>query len=386
MDNNQGQINNQTPLNSGQQQVSNTQGQMVNNQVQSNIKENERKGRGLFYGVVAVATFIVMAVGATFAYFTASTSSGSTTVNTKSASVNLKFISYNTGWMSENLIPASTNTVGYSFQEQNDTTPNDLCKDDQDRSICSVYVFQIYNSDNGDLTVNIDVESTDNQFANLRALMYEVSLPSDLTTYSGDSNNNGTNDPKFKTGAEDPETIDESFIDVQDIRPDGSNLTLNLGDDFGTTYQPIFINRAGVTKTLLNYNDTENAGSTLPSINLIVPSTVDEFGNPLELSETAKRVRVADSVNIYGRNNFMSSETFTNSSSRRLNTFALVLYVYDTGTDQTAIDADKSFSGRIIVSPADGSSGGVSGSISAATGFNFGLGSDDNTGGTPTQP
>ena len=30
----------------------------------------ENKGRGLFYGVIAIATFIVMAVGATFAYFT----------------------------------------------------------------------------------------------------------------------------------------------------------------------------------------------------------------------------------------------------------------------------------------------------------------------------
>ena len=38
-------------------------------------------GRELFYGVVAIASFIVMAVGATFAYFTATASSNVITGN-----------------------------------------------------------------------------------------------------------------------------------------------------------------------------------------------------------------------------------------------------------------------------------------------------------------
>ena len=45
-------------------------------------------GKGLFYGVIAVATFIIMAVGATFAYFTATTNSANTAVQTGSTVLN----------------------------------------------------------------------------------------------------------------------------------------------------------------------------------------------------------------------------------------------------------------------------------------------------------
>ena len=57
-----------------------------------------------------------MAVGATFAYFTASTSSSSNAVQTGSTSLQLKYISYNEGWMNNDLIPADTTVVEYSFE------------------------------------------------------------------------------------------------------------------------------------------------------------------------------------------------------------------------------------------------------------------------------
>ena len=121
--------------------------------------ENEVKGRGLFYGVVAIAVFIIMAVGTTFAYFTATTNSADTSVKTGSTTLRLKYIGYEGAWMNRDLIPADTEVVEYSFEYQNDTTVNDdeehtdyeemrynaMCKDDYGNSICSVYVFQVKN-------------------------------------------------------------------------------------------------------------------------------------------------------------------------------------------------------------------------------------------------
>ena len=38
--------------------------------------ENHNNGRGIFYGVIGVATLVVAIIGATFAYFSASAQSG----------------------------------------------------------------------------------------------------------------------------------------------------------------------------------------------------------------------------------------------------------------------------------------------------------------------
>ena len=144
-------------------------------------KENERKGRGLFYVIVALATFIIMAVGATYAYFTATTTSGEGSVRTGSTTLQLKYISYGAAWMNADLIPATTNVAEYSFEYQNDTTlsnqetlSNILCKDDFGNSICSVYVFQVYNNANSPQSVNISLVSSENGFGNLWTMAYAI--------------------------------------------------------------------------------------------------------------------------------------------------------------------------------------------------------------------
>ena len=90
---------------------------MDNNQNQKNNIFSENKGRGLFYGVIAIATFIVMAVGATFAYFTATTQSMNSAVQTGSTTLQLKYISYGTAWSKSDLIPANTAVVEYSVEK-----------------------------------------------------------------------------------------------------------------------------------------------------------------------------------------------------------------------------------------------------------------------------
>lgn len=334
---------------------------------QNNFR-NENKGRGLFYGIIAVATFIIMAVGATFAYFTATTSSADASVKTGSTTLKLKYISYGSGWMNNDLIPANTEITEYSFENQNDGTIKDieimnngLCKDDFGNSICSVYVFQVKNDANSPQNVSLDVISEVNQFASLNAMAYEISLPEDLTDYDSTEGNNGLTDPIFRKGdGTDPEDTEE-MIDVVD----GDNALLDLKKDSddpakANVYSPIFINRKGVVKTLLKYvvSRDEGTGTSVkrPAIDRLLVNTVlpdgsnVTFDNPDD-SAKERTTNVAGDIEIEGGTT---------------KTFALVLYIKNEEIDQTTTDAAKTFSGRVVISSGDGSTG-VSGTISVVT-------------------
>ena len=255
---------------------------MDSNQVnQTQIKENERKGRGLFYGVIAVATFIIMAVGATFAYFTATAQGGSSSVQTRSTTLDLRFISYNDAWKSDNLIPAEDYIVLHSFLNQNDTTlgsntlngpdvagksdnyNNTLCRDDEGASICSVYVFQVYNSNSSSQSLSIKLGSTNNEFANLWVMGFALSLPSDATVYNGTDDHNQDGDPQFLTGAEEEGADTSGLITVTKGDSD-STTPLRMGASFDTTnwnnneYFPIYPNRKDAVKTLWKVTNSEN--------------------------------------------------------------------------------------------------------------------------------
>ena len=307
-------------------------------------------GRELFYGVIAVASFIVMAVGATFAYFTATANSSNSAIGTRSTTLELEYISYETAWLRDDLIPADTTIVEYSVEHQNDTTAtlndktstntnNLLCVDDYGNSICSVYEFQVRNTANSPQTVSLNVVSEVNEFANLNAMAYELSVdPDKKTDYENTSDNgNGANDPKFKTSAED---LTNGAIQPKD--GDGNPI-------YGTT--PIYINRTGVIKTLLQYvesrNESEQTVVKKSSIDRQLISVTDE--NPIEEAKD-RTTKIADDITIDG------GET---------KTFVIVLYVKNKAEDQTKTDAAKSFKGQVVVSTGDGTTG-VSGSIKAA--------------------
>lgn len=318
-----------------------------------NVIMNETKGRGLFYGVIAIATFIVMAVGATFAYFTATTESMNAAVQTGSTTLQLKYISYGSAWSNKELIPADTAVVEYSVQEQNDTTTfvadgeekkangkNSLCKDDYGNSICSIYVFQVENTANSPQDVTLNVISEVNGFASLHAMAYEISVPDeiekplDFAAYNSKENGNQINDPVFKKGdGSDP----EDAIEVKS--GDGTPVT---------NYNAVYINRKGTDKKLLKYkNPTTQAIEPALDRKLIFIER-DKAGVDISgLTVDDKTTRVADEVEIDGG---------------ATKTFALVLYIKNENKDQTESDAEKTFSGSVVVKSGDGTSG-VSGTI-----------------------
>lgn len=331
----------------------------------SGVKKKEN-GRSLFYAVIAIACFVIMAIGATFAYFAATTSSASGSVTTRSSTVSLDYLSYNGAWSKQDLIPTDTLIVEYSVENQNDITANDLCVDDYDNSICSIYEFQIINNANSPQNLNISISSETNEFSNLTAMAYEVGIENEqdynkkgddlVKKYSYTTLENGAkykvldeengtilkknqaNDPTFKNSADDT-TGQYTVTDA------GGNA---IYQDKGFT--PVYVNRAGVKKTLLSYTvkNGENT-STLPSIDRHV--------------EQSGMTKLADNVYVPG--------------GGEKKTFIIVLYVKNLAANQTPEDAGKQFSGRVIVDSGDGSAG-VSGVISAATTDNL----QSQTGGT----
>lgn len=322
--------------------------------------KREVKGRGLFYGVIAVATFIVAAVGATFAYFTATTSSTNTAVTAGSTTLELRYISYETAWNNMDLIPANVNVVQWAFEKQNDTTLNSavfddptlkpvngnlLCKDDYGNSICSVYVFQVKNDAASPQTLTLSVVSRLNTFKNLRAIAYDVSvLSDDQTNYdtldpsyedvteSSVTKGNGANDPDFKDGTNDTE--------------DSIQVTDGKGTPLTSGFTPIYVNRTGVTKILLNDVDDETGYAVAPKLVTVLDDTLNEPGNADDRTQ-----KVAENFTI---------------EPNGTKTFALVLFVENVDEDQTVDDADKEFTGQVIVGPGDGKNG-VSGFIGAAS-------------------
>lgn len=327
-------------------QVNNQLNNQVNNQVNhAQVRENEQKGRGLFYGIIAVATFIIMAVGATYAYFTATTGSASSSVRTRSTTLNLKFISYNSAWMSEDLIPSADYIVAHSFLNQNDTTlvdsaknNNILCRDDSGSAICSVYVFQVYNSNSQDQQLSISLESTNNEFTNLWVMGFALNLPSDTTDYDSNALNNQANDPSFLTGSEEEGADTSNLIPVTS----GTGTQLTMGSSFGATrwseneYFPVYANRKGVEKTLWKVTNTEKTARV--SSNVAVAASGSE-------------VLVADGFTVEGG---------------KVGTFALVLYIKETGENQTLDDGGengKLFEGTVKVATDDNPDAAITGQI-----------------------
>ena len=223
--------------------------QKVNQIEQDSNKKEKEKGKGTFYGIIAFAVFIIMAVGATFAYFTASTSSSSGSVRTGSASLQLEYISYTSAWLSDKLIPVDTNIAEYSVEQRPNSEGDKLCMDDYGNQICSAYVFQVRNNANSPQTVSIKLanDTQENDFTNLHAMIYEVSKGGSYSETAA------TDDPVFAT--DETEYSDGEHVQVQDA-----------GGTALYEFEPIYVNRLGVTKTLLSVGAVKSVAVEVPHI------------------------------------------------------------------------------------------------------------------------
>ena len=154
--------------------------------------ENNNNGRGIFYGVIGVATLVVAIIGATFAFFSASVVQNNAIANVASTTVDLDFDASETQNLRTDMIPVDTVdkdgeevTAFYTFPGIDSDTD---CIDLNGNSICSVYEFTISNpSENtaqrvtGSLTVTANGTGT-KKFTNLKYAVFKGAA-ADITSW-----------------------------------------------------------------------------------------------------------------------------------------------------------------------------------------------------------
>ncbi len=87
-----------------------------NMQNSSSYEQKKNNGKGIFYGVIAVATLIVAIIGATFAYFTASANSSQDALSAVAAHVEVNYVE-GKQLKATNLIPASATVVTKAYKQ-----------------------------------------------------------------------------------------------------------------------------------------------------------------------------------------------------------------------------------------------------------------------------
>ncbi len=104
--------------------------------------EQKNNGRGIFYGVIGVATLVVAIIGATFAYFTA-TAQDNNTITGNMATVKLNLAVEKVTTVDETkggLIPMSNGMV------ESAVSKNEVCVDDNGNAVCQIYKVTITNN------------------------------------------------------------------------------------------------------------------------------------------------------------------------------------------------------------------------------------------------
>lgn len=112
------------------------------------MNEQKNNGRGIFYGVIGVATLVVAIIGATFAYFTA-TASNNTTITGNMATVTFGLEVKKVTTADEKkggMIPMSNTMVEAALNGTDADADNPkICVDDNGNAVCQVYKISITN-------------------------------------------------------------------------------------------------------------------------------------------------------------------------------------------------------------------------------------------------
>ncbi len=101
-------------------------------------------GKGLFYGVIGVATLIVAIIGATFAWFTATAAGDQKTIVT-SGNLVIEYTD-STTLVATNLKPATEDQVKAAYANNKCAHTGDVADIQNNESVCSVYQFTVNNT------------------------------------------------------------------------------------------------------------------------------------------------------------------------------------------------------------------------------------------------
>ena len=108
------------------------------------MNEQKNNGRGIFYGVIGVATLVVAIIGATFAYFTATAANNVMTGNMATVSLGLDVVKTTTADVTKGgMIPMSNSMVEAAVSN---ASKEGICVDDNGNAVCQIYKITVTNS------------------------------------------------------------------------------------------------------------------------------------------------------------------------------------------------------------------------------------------------
>lgn len=142
---------------------------------------DNNKSRGIFLGVLSVATLIVSIIGATFAYFVASANGNEGAVQADAANVAGTLTLTETVDYRQNMIPVTEALMKTSYKrtEAATGTGTGRCEGysaaggNTVYNLCSIYQFTVSNSASIAQTIYASLTANTNTFANLKYCIFE---------------------------------------------------------------------------------------------------------------------------------------------------------------------------------------------------------------------
>ena len=198
----------------------------------------ENNGKGIFYGVIGVATLVVAIIGATFAYFTA-TASNSTTIAGNAASVGLKLdVVHVSTAANKGLVPQKEAALPAAMKGKNSTAgADDACVDANGNTVCQVYKITVQNTGTAESKLNGTLDLTKGSITNLKWAIVN-NFDSDPTTQTPSGNSLGASVTLGASASQEYYVviwIDETGAPQEDSGNFTGTVAFNAADGSGVT-------------------------------------------------------------------------------------------------------------------------------------------------------
>lgn len=312
------------------------------------MNEQKNNGRGIFYGVIGVATLVVAIIGATFAYFTA-TATNDNTIQGNMATVKLGLDVTKVTTVDETkngMIPMSNTMVETAV---NKTTADTVCVDDNGNAVCQIYKITVTN------------DSTAAQFIDgYVALRGGSGAPTDFTEYVSGAKVDAT-----KATSDNGTTMRWAQVFVS-----GNGYTTAGDQIVGTSDEKMTYTAIGqgqaADSTGLNKTNILTTKDAIMGSRSISGNTYDVIkANYIRVSNHAWSAS-ADVAESYDRTADITSALIINQNlqANAKSEFYIVVWLAETGTNQTAGAAtdngtnpvaEKFFNGNVTFVSAQGS-------------------------------
>lgn len=151
---------------------------------------DNNKSRGIFLGVLSVATLIVSIIGATFAYFVASASGNTGNVQAGAANVADTLTLSEAVDYRQNMIPVTEEIMKTSYKRTDEATGTGTgrCEGYSKAggntvyNLCSIYQFTVSNTASIAQTIYASLTANTNTFTNLKYCIFEGAAGTSDTT------------------------------------------------------------------------------------------------------------------------------------------------------------------------------------------------------------